>query len=51
MNDEERDYLEEVYNDCEQQEAEGVLTAYGAGQGDLCITLLGKQRKPFVSIG
>lgn len=47
MNKAERAYLESLYNDCLIQERECVLTFYGAGQGDLCIELLGKDRKPF----
>ena len=42
-----REYLESIYEDCCEQEREGVLTAYGAGQGDLCIELLKKGRRPF----
>lgn len=42
-----REYLESIYEDCCEQEREGVLTVYGAGQGDLCIELLGKERGPF----
>lgn len=47
MNKAERAYLESMYKDCIAQEREGVLTFYGAGQGDVCIELLGKDRDPF----
>ncbi|MFN3167779.1 MAG: hypothetical protein ACE37H_12020 [Phycisphaeraceae bacterium] len=47
MNQSERTYLEAVYKDCIEQEREGVLSVYGAGQGDLCIELLDKGREPF----
>lgn len=47
MNEDEQKYLEAIYNDCIEQEHEGTLSVYGAGQGDLCIELLGTGRKPF----
>lgn len=47
MNQSEREYLQSIFTDCVEQEREGMLSNYGAGQGDLCIELLGKQRNPF----
>lgn len=47
MNEDERKYLESIYNDCVKEELEGVLSVYGAGQGDLCIDLLNKDRELF----
>ena len=47
MNKGEKAKLEEIYRDCINLEGIKDLTEYGAGQGDLCIILLGKRRKPF----
>ncbi len=47
MNRREKAKLEEIYRDCVDLERRKQLTEYGAGQGDLCITLLKKKRKQF----
>ncbi len=47
MNKKEKYYLEKVFQDCVTLEKQNKLTEYGAGQGDLCITLLKKKRKQF----
>ncbi len=47
MRKKEREYLEEVYRDCVEVEKTECLTGHGAGEGDLCIFLLGKNRRPF----
>lgn len=48
MNKKEREYLEEVYQDCVSLERRKDLTEYGAGQGDMAAILLDKKRKrPF----
>ena len=47
MKKKERNYLESVFEDCEKLEKENKLTEYGAGQGNLCIVLLKKNRKNF----
>jgi hypothetical protein len=48
MNKKEKAYLEKLFLDCVKLEKRKSLTEYGAGQGDLCICLLKKKRKPFV---
>lgn len=48
VNKKEREYLEEVYNDCIQLERRKDLTQFGAGMGMLAAILLKKKRKrPF----
>ncbi len=49
MNKKERIYLEETYKDCIKLEKKKNLTEHGKGEGDLCIILLKKKRKPFKS--
>jgi len=47
MNKAERSRLERVFWRCVRLEREGRLSGYDAGQGDLCIRLLGKRRQLF----
>ena len=47
MNKKEKSKLEKIYKDCVNLERKKDLTEYGAGQGDLCIVLLGKKKKAF----
>ncbi len=50
MNKKEKTHIEKVFQDCIKLEKENQLTEYGAGQGDLCISLLKKKREPFKHI-
>lgn len=43
----EKAYLEKIFRDCVNLEKKKDLTEHGAGEGDLCIVLLKKKRKPF----
>jgi len=47
MDKKEKAYLEKIYQDCANLEKKNDLTEHGAGEGDLCIILLKKKRKPF----
>ena len=47
MNKKEKTKVEKIFNDCIKLEKKGELTEYGTGQGNLCIMLLKKRRKPF----
>ncbi len=46
MNMKEKAHLEKVFQDCVKLERQNKLTEYGAGQGDLCISLLKKNKQP-----
>ena len=47
MNKQEREFLEEIYEECVELEGKRDLTEHGAGEGDLIVQLLGKDREPF----
>ena len=47
MKRKEKKILEGIYKDTLRLEKKKDLTEYGRGQGDLCIILLKKKRKPF----
>ena len=47
MNKQEKSYLEKIYQDVLELEKQGNLTMSGAGMGNLCNILLGKQNPPF----
>jgi len=47
MDRKERSRLERIFWRCVRLEREGRLSGYDAGQGDLCIRLLGKRRQLF----
>mgnify|MGYP003565200527 CR=1 FL=1 len=45
MNKKEKEFLEEIYNDCIKLKRKNDLTEYGAGQGALASVLLKKKLK------